>query len=275
MENTGDLSLADSLRQRAALPAQTRARLEREELTIAARSVAKVWLLRHEIQGVPLPAGFAQRHPEARLAGAGAGRDSMRLSAAKSWADYPERRAIISTRRTSEQVRSYWCGPATMQMIGWGWTGEKLSQGTWANRLGTTRSGSAITQMVAATNRYTGWDRADRAGTYVTLDIGNYTFGQWWLLMMRHIEDYRAPVIMHPLLHKQWFPYLDDDASGHFQMGRGYDKKGADPNLISYFEPWNQQRFDPSEPFIRRVQWQRAYNSFRANKAHFQHNIGV
>ena len=34
---------------------------------MAAQSVAKVWLLRHQIQGVPLPADFLATHPEARV----------------------------------------------------------------------------------------------------------------------------------------------------------------------------------------------------------------
>ena len=93
--------------------------------------------------------------------------------------------------------------------------------------------------------------------------------------MMRHIVDYRAPVVLHPILLKKFYPYLDDDASGHFQVGRGYDKRGGKPDLLGYFEPWNQQRFDPSEPYIDRVQWRNAYKSYRANQAHFQHNIGV
>ena len=107
------------------------------------------------------------------------------------------------------------------------------------------------------------------------LDIGRYYFDKWMLLMMRHIHDYRAPVVLHPILLKRFYPYLDDDASGHFQVGRGYDKRGKKPDLLGYFEPWNQQRFDPSEPYIARVQWRNAYRSFRANKAHFQHNVGV
>ena len=77
--------------------------------------------------------------------------------------------------------------------------------------------------------------------------------------MMRHIHDYRAPVVLHPILLKKYFPYLDDDASGHYQVGRGYNKRGVRAEPIGYFEPWNQQRFDPSEPFISRVQWRSAY----------------
>lgn len=273
-ESTGDLSFADNLRQRAAMSPQARAALERQELTEAAKSVAKVVMLRNEIQGVPLPANFLARHPEAQTLARGGTSNPVQRKVKQAGA-YPQRSTLIRANKSSEQIRSYWCGPATMQMIEYAWSGTRESQATWANRLGTTTSGSSITQMVSITNRYTGWDNANRAGTYVTLDIRNFSFAQWWLLMMRHVEDYRAPVIMHPLLHKEWYPYLDDDASGHFQMGRGYNKRGSKTNQVSYFEPWNQQRFDPSEPYIKRLQWRSAYNQYRANQAHFQHNIGV
>ena len=129
--------------------------------------------------------------------------------------------------------------------------------------------------MVRVVNHNTGYDRQSRAGPYIVLDISDWSFGKWLLLQMRHIDDYRAPVVLHPVLLKKYYPYLDDDASGHFQVGRGYDKNGDKPPLIGYFEPWNQQRFDPSEPYISRVQWRSAYKSYRANRAHFQQNIGV
>ena len=93
--------------------------------------------------------------------------------------------------------------------------------------------------------------------------------------MMRHVHDYRAPVVLHPVLHRAYYPYLAGDASGHFQVGRGYDKNGRRPLLLGYFEPWNQQRFDPSEPAIARVQWRQAYKSYRANQDHAMHNVGV
>ena len=64
-EETGDLSALAAMRQRARLSPRERAAAERAELTAAARSVAKVWLIRHEIQGVPLPDDFLERHPEA------------------------------------------------------------------------------------------------------------------------------------------------------------------------------------------------------------------
>ena len=107
------------------------------------------------------------------------------------------------------------------------------------------------------------------------LDIKKWSYRQWYVLQMRHTVDYRAPVILHPILLKKWYPYLDDDASGHFQVGRGYNKNGDRPNLLRYFEPWNQQRFDRSEPYIDRRQLKSAYRAYRANQEHFQHNIGV
>ena len=93
--------------------------------------------------------------------------------------------------------------------------------------------------------------------------------------MARHVVDYHAPVVLHPVLQKRFYPYLDHDGSGHFQVGRGYKKRAGTTPLLGYFEPWNQQRFHPDEPFIDRVQWRDAYRSYRANQAHFQHNLGV
>ncbi|MET1058687.1 MAG: C39 family peptidase [Nocardioides sp.] len=282
-EETGDLTLTAQLRQRAALSPAARERADRAELTAAARSVAKVWLLRHQVQGVPLPDGFLARHPEirTRTASGTTTAASTATSAAsadaprKSFADYPARGRVLRNSEVAEQTRTYWCGPTSMQMIGWGWSHQQHSQQYWAGKLGTTSEGTAISEMVKVTNRYTGWDRAAYAGKYVVLDIKDWSYRQWYVLQMRHTVDYRAPVILHPVLLKKWYPYLDDDASGHFQVGRGYSKNGDRPNLLRYFEPWNQQRFDRSEPYIDRRQLKSAYRAYRANREHFQHNIGV
>lgn len=294
VESTGDLDPADALAQRARMSPEARAEADRAELTMAARSVAKVWLLRHEIEGVPLPAGFLAAHPEARAVAPAAAKPSTSASATssatatpsappsapttpsvKTMADYPERVAILDPKQVAEQTRTYWCGPTSMQMIAWGWRQRVQSQDHWANRLNTTSSGTSVYEMVRVVNQSTGWDGEDHAGPYIVLDIGKYGFEKWMLLMMRHIADYQAPVVLHPHLLKQFYPYLDDDASGHFQVGRGYAKRGSKPDLLGYFEPWNQARFDPSEPAIARVQWRNAYKSFRGNQAHPAHNVGV
>jgi hypothetical protein len=292
-ERTGDLDGQAWLARRAAQPMSQRLTADRTELEAAARSVSKVVLLRHEILGEPLPSGFLLRHPEARESLSTAERASSRASASSSASassptatasiapedkkskDYPRRATVMDESQVREQTRTYWCGPTTMQMIAWGWRGAPQTQQHWASRLGTTTGGTAITDMVRVVNADTGWDRKDHAGPYVTLDVSDWSFGQWMLLQMRHTVDYQAPVVFHPILLKKYYPYLDDDASGHFQAGRGYNKRGDKPDLVSYFEPWNQQRFDPSEPYIDRVQWRLGYRSYRANEEHFQHNIGV
>lgn len=260
---TGDQDAQATLDRYAALSPQARAKAERAELTNAAKSVAKVWLLRHTIEGAALPKDFVARNPE------------VKVTSARAATAYPEKATILRNDQVAEQTRTYYCGPTSMQMIEWGWSGTENSQEYWAKRLGTTTSGTSIYEMVRVTNEATGYDSEDRAGTYITLDIGDYSWPKWWQLQVRHIADYKAPVILHPVLLKRYYPYLDDDASGHYQVGRGYNANGDDANLISFFEPWNQARFDPSEPSIARVQWRQAYKSYRANLAHPAHNIGV
>jgi hypothetical protein len=279
---TGDLSTYDALERAAAMPPERRATDERAELTQAARSVAKVWLLRHQIQHVPLPGGFLARHPEVRrTAGASAaartssGQDGGGQARFKPWRAYPDKGTVLDPKHVTQQKRTYWCGPTSMQMIAWGWQKKRRSQQHWAHRLGTTTDGSSITAMVRVVNQATGYDKETYAGPYITLDISDWSFRQWRLLIARHVVDYRAPVVLHPVLLQRFFPYLDHDGSGHFQVGRGYKKRDGKSPLLGYFEPWNQQRFHPDEPFIDRVQWRDAYRSYRANEAHFQHDIGV
>jgi len=280
---TGDLSAYDALRQAARMSPGERAAAERTELTQAARSVAKVWLVRHQVQGVPLPTGFLARHPEVRREPLATSTSTRILSApqtsgrrgTKQWGDYPRRGVVLRAEHVSQQRRTYWCGPTTIQMITWAWSHRKRSQAHWAGLLGTTTDGTSISSMVDVVNRYTGYDRPSHAGPYIVLDIGDWSFQKWRLLMARHVVDYHAPVVLHPVLLQRFFPYLDHDGSGHFQVGRGYRKRTAKTPLLGYFEPWNQQRFHPDEPFIPRVQWRDAYKSYRANEAHFQHDLGV
>lgn len=265
-ERTGGLEPDGLLaRTRGRTPAE-RTEAERAELTMAARSVGKVWLLRHEVQGVPLPDDFAQRHPEVGVAARARGGFGE---------SYPRRSKILTSRVAQAQNETWWCGPAAMQAIGWSAQGKRKNQSYWARRLGTTSAGTAITDMVRVVNNKTDYDEEEHAGPYVVLDISDFTFKQWYRLMMRHVHDYRAPVVLHPVLLEQYYPYLDDDASGHFQVGRGYDQNPDGNRQIGYFEPWDQSRFDPSEPAIGRVQWRNAYKSYRANLDHFQHNVGV
>ena len=128
-----------------------------------------MWLIRNQIEGVPLPPGFLDRHPEIRTQATDTdttrhyearSRAStpprrptprrqraprpprQRLETTKSWGDYPQRAKVLGKDDVAEQTRTYYCGPTSMQMIAWGWTGKAQSQEHWASRLGTTSSGS-------------------------------------------------------------------------------------------------------------------------------------
>ena len=266
-ERTGDLD-ADGLLARARSRTSTaRTEAERAELTMAARSVGKVWMLRHEIQGVPLPEGFTARHPELAVGIEARGGFGESLPGAfqdpqQQGGAGPEHHLLVRPRDDAGH------------RLGLRRRSGRTSR-YWARRLGTSTAGTAITDMVRVVNNKTDYDADTHAGPYVVLDISDFSFKQWYRLMMRHVHDYRAPVVLHPSLLTQYYPYLDDDASGHFQVGRGFDQNpGGNPQL-GYFEPWDQSKFDPSEPAIGRVQWRNAYRSFRANLAHFQHNVGV
>ncbi|MGH3359152.1 MAG: C39 family peptidase [Nocardioidaceae bacterium] len=264
-ERTGDASLVDSLRARARMSPNAQAEADRAELTEAARATAKVISLRHDIEGTPYPEGFFARHPEV---------DRSQATAQRS--AYPERRYIMNWHHVREQRRSYWCGPTTMQMIAWGWQKELKSQQLWADRMGTTSSGTGIYSMVEAVNKYTGYDKEKYAGKYIVLDISDYSYHKWLRLNKRHYVDYRSPIVTHPVLDARYFDYLQGySGSGHFQVGRGYNNRGDNPATIGLFEPWNPRRFNSSAPYVSRLQYHRAYMGYQANQAHPQQNIGV
>ena len=312
---TGDLSPKAALKRIAQMSPKKRAKQERKELTQAARSVAKVWMIRHEIQGVPLPADFLAQHPEARVSTPSSTGVAARAATAPSAsptvrpvaaaatpapatdgartattpaapqttpaaatpakpAAYPRKAKILKNSQTAEQIRNYWCGPTSMQMIAWGWKQKDKGALHWANKLHTTTAGTSVWDMVRVTNHNTGWDKL--AGPYIVLDVKNYTTAQFFALMQKHIAQYKAPVILHPQLLTTYFPYLDHNGGGHFQVGRGYKTtKRTHIQEIGYYEPWNQQRFHPSEPFIKRVQWLPASRMLGAIKSNAFHDVGV
>ena len=130
--------------------------------------------------------------------------------------------------------------------------------------------------MVRVVNGSTGWDRTEYAGDYIVLDISDWSYKKWLLLQMRHIDDYRAPVVLHPILLQEVLPLpRRRRLRATSRSAAATTSAASKPAQLGYFEPWNQQRFDPSEPYIARVQWRSAYKSFRANQAHPHQNIGV
>ena len=130
-----------------------------------------------------------------------------------------------------------------------------------------------MSAMVSVTNNYTDWDAA---GPYQVVNINGWSFQAWMGLIVHRVGEAQRPVILHPQLLKYYFPYLDRDGSGHFQVGRGYSVSGSEGDWkLGYYEPWNPQKFDNSRPFVERIQWRKARKSWNANLAHPQKNLGA
>ena len=251
-ETTGDLDAAAALARATSRSASARIRAERAELTAAAE------LGRQGVDAAPRhPGGAAAR----RLRG-GPPRD--RASPAESPATTRRRQPSRprSLPRPTTGSRAAVAEPHLLVRSGHH-AGDRLGgrrrsgtdQAVWARRLRTTSAGTAITDLVRVINNHTGTTARSTPAPTSPSTSATSPSTQWYRLMMRHIHDYRAPVVLHPVLLKQYYPYLDDDASGHFQVGRGYDQNPDGNRQIGYFEPWDQSRFDPSEPAIDRVQW--------------------
>ncbi|HEY3509528.1 MAG TPA: C39 family peptidase, partial [Kribbella sp.] len=137
------------------------------------------------------------------------------------------------------QEKGYWCGPATFQSIDWADDNQKDTQASWAKDLGSTTGGTAISAMVRQTNLKTGWTKT--AGSYIVQSVSTWNAQTFLQVHEKHLGVYKAPVIEHVQLLKRYFPYLAFNHSGHYQVGRGYDKKNG---TIAIFEVFNEHRFN-------------------------------
>lgn len=151
----------------------------------------------------------------------------------------PKSSYIMKGFQTSQE-KGYWCGPATFQSIDWADDQQKDTQKSWAKDLGSTSSGTGISAMVKQTNLKTDWDVA--AGTYIVQNVSHWNTQKFFTVHQNHLGDGKpAPVIEHVQLLKRYFPYLAFNHSGHYQVGRGYDRaKGT----IAIFEVFNERRFN-------------------------------
>lgn len=176
------------------------------------------------------------------------------------------------------QVKSNWCGPATMQMIDGGDpkdTNGFDSQASWANDLGTRSSGTSITSMVRQINGKTSWD--DRAGKYAVVSVTGWSADRFWRAITRQIGYYGAPHVQHPKLLKRFHPYLAGDHGGHFQVGRGYTRTSDGRRFLHLLAPYNEPDWNGN--YTNNTWGPRRIglvNALDANKANVGHkNIGI
>ncbi len=138
--------------------------------TSTVTSVARVPPFRQLLQGLPL-----------ELEGPAAGSTSAR-SARRTGAARPRCRRSPGAGRPAPHASSHWP------------TGSAR------------RPFPRFTPMVRVVTRHRLRPARATPAKYIVLDISDWSFKQWMLLQMRHIEDYRAPVVLHPILLQALLP---------------------------------------------------------------------
>lgn len=253
---TGDLSFASWMAERAQLSNAARKAVEEEEIQDAIAGVPKVLEIRR------LTAEAKELKAQGRL-----------LDPAPQ---LKEANAIMAGKQT-RQERSYWCGPATIQSIHWGSPHgpDKVSQATWASRMGTTTNGSAITELVRNVNQYTTWDNPARAGRYVVESVTPQDPNSFYWIHRAHLGDAgAAPIVEHPQLLAEFFTYLKYNHSGHFQVGRGYRTDGTTQKIL-IFEVFNEKDFRASGNTTWGPQTVTSADLLYATLAHPMRNFGL
>jgi hypothetical protein len=173
-----------------------------------------------------------------------------------------------------EQLKSYYCGPATMNSIDWADDGWENGQYFWAgpNYLNTEAQGAtAAADMVYGINMWTHWDTSSHGGSYY-LESVEFRDQEWFVDAHKlRIGAFFAPVIEHVVLHVQYFPYLSRDHGGHFQTGRGYSENS---DTIAIFEPLDERDFG-SGNHTGMHQYVPYSNMWGATNNHPHQNFGV
>ncbi|WP_328520053.1 C39 family peptidase [Kribbella sp. NBC_00359] len=262
---TGDLTPAAFVAERAAMPKSTRVNAELDEMQAAWDGRAKARELRLLAESAAPtesgePAGDATAQPTPVSPGTPQPTPVGQTSAATPTRTTPTQgtptpaptpvnppaapvklpaSAYIMKGFQTSQEKGYWCGPATFQSIDWADDNQKDTQASWAKDLGSTTSGTAISAMVQQTNLKTNWDKP--AGAYIVQSVSHWNAQTFFTVHQKHLGVYKAPVIEHVQLLKRYFPYLAFNHSGHYQVGRGYDRaKGT----IGIYEVFNERRFN-------------------------------
>ncbi|WP_272948996.1 C39 family peptidase [Kribbella soli] len=252
---TGDLTPSAFVSERAALPKSQRVTAELDEMEAAWNGRAKARELRELAETetpppnpeptpeaaplpTPTPTPTSTPTPVPTRTAPTLGTSTPVPSTPVAPVAAPASAYIMKGFQTSQE-KGYWCGPATFQSIDWADDNQKDTQASWAKDLGSTTSGTAISAMVKQTNLKTAWPKS--AGTYIVQNVSNWNAQTFFTVHQKHLGVYKAPVIEHVQLLKRYFPYLAFNHSGHYQVGRGYDKaKGT----IAIFEVFNERRFN-------------------------------
>jgi hypothetical protein len=285
---TGDLTPADFVAQRAAMPKSRRVTAELDEMQAAWNGRAKARELRELVAADTPPVNpqtsTEEQTPEATATPTATPtvvptRTAPTVGPSKPVPSTPTTPAVpvktpasayIMKGFQTSQEKGYWCGPATFQSIDWADDNQKDTQASWAKDLGSTTGGTAISAMVKQTNVKTAWPKS--AGTYVVQNVSDWNAQTFFAVHQKHLGVYKAPVIEHVQLLKRYFPYLAFNHSGHYQVGRGYDKKNG---TIAIFEVFNEHRFNSRGNVTNGPRNIPASALFNATLANTFQNIGL
>lgn len=114
---------------------------------------------------------------------------------------------------THAQERSYWCGPATVQVID-DHFGAHASQATIANWLGTTTAGTAFTKVDDALRYFAG---------KLYYYYGGLTEKALWLRVQHSLLDHGQPLAADVRIKGSVWPNYVYDHAGHIVPVEGFD----------------------------------------------------
>lgn len=114
---------------------------------------------------------------------------------------------------THPQERSFWCGPATVQVLD-DYFGTHVSQATLATWLGTTSAGTAFTLVDDALRHFTG-----KAYYY----YGGLTESNLWVRIQHSLLDHAQPLAIDVRILASVWPNYNFDHAGHITVLEGFD----------------------------------------------------
>jgi hypothetical protein len=159
------------------------------------------------------------------------------------------------------QQKSYWCGPASAQMVNY-YFNMPASQAYIASRCGTTSSlGTYVYRLVKWFNDPpmtgnkdlpSGWKWAY---VYIT-DYANFKYR-----VQRTLGTFNCPQVWHLKTYPSGTYHLPGYTKnyGHYVVGSGYNFSGSTP-YVMYDDPWYGPGGGPDK-------WVRAYTAYKCIKA--------
>ncbi|MCD4737907.1 MAG: hypothetical protein K8R89_01430 [Anaerolineae bacterium] len=308
-DSSGDMSLASYLQIRARLSPEELRKIEEEELATARDAVGGIKLANYLAEPGQMPEDFFKRYSSLGIAEGSSQADALRQAAltgepldlsafhmptaleAREEAfvhgeavpgedatiqgdfhilDAPNSRYIIYPYYR-EQVKNYYCGPATMESFADA-DGNDHNQYYWAAVLGTETLGyTSIWNLVPAINNHTNWGSSSHGGSYAVVSVSGKD--QNWFVAQHEerIGIYGAPIAEHVKLWKTYFDYLKYDHGGHYQTGRGYSQNTG---KIAIFEPYDERDWCNDGYYTGKRQYVSFGDMWGATYVHPQKNFG-